>query len=271
MPPAESSSIQRHYGSDDLVERIMAALKSAGHDTANPTVEMLNLVDQLHGGGLNGTKAQAELVRMTGNMRVLDAGCGVGGSSRYLAHTYGCRIEAIDLTPQYVETATRLNKLCGIDDRISVRQGSVTDLPYEDRSFDLVWCQNVTMNVEDKPRMFAESYRVLAPGGRFTFSHAAQGPAGAPYYPLPWARDPSYSFLATPEDILEWLRAAGFANIETGTETGATGNTPVRRADELGPSAIMGADMPERQANAARSEEEGRLIRMVVVAERAAT
>jgi hypothetical protein len=125
------------------------------------------------------------------------------------------------------------------------------------------------MNVEDKRRMFAEAYRVLVPGGRFTFSHAAQGPAGAPYYPLPWARDPSYSFLATPEDILERLRAAGFTNIESGTETSPTGSAQARPAGELGPSAIMGADMPERQANAARSEQEGRLIRMLVVVERA--
>ena len=65
-------------------------------------------------------------------------------------------------------------------------------LPYPDRSFDVVWSQNVTMNVEDKPRMFAEAFRVLVPGGVYTFSHFAQGPAGAPYYPLPWARDASF-------------------------------------------------------------------------------
>ena len=70
-----TSSIQTHYGSDDLVDRIMSALEAAGHDTANPTVEMLNLVDQLHGGGLNSTKAQAELVSIAEDTRVLDAGC----------------------------------------------------------------------------------------------------------------------------------------------------------------------------------------------------
>jgi cyclopropane fatty-acyl-phospholipid synthase-like methyltransferase len=59
-------------------------------------------------------------------MRVLDAGCGIGGSSRHLAHTYGCRSEAIDLTPQFVEAAARLNKLCGMDSVITVRLGSAT-------------------------------------------------------------------------------------------------------------------------------------------------
>ena len=58
---------------------MMAALARAGHDIARPTVEMLNLVDQLHMGGLNSTKDQAELVGVTSDMRVLDAGAELVG------------------------------------------------------------------------------------------------------------------------------------------------------------------------------------------------
>ena len=266
-----TSSIQTHYGSDDLVDRIMSALEASGHDTANPTVEMLNLIDQLHGGGFNSTKTQAELVGLKGDMQVLDAGCGVGGSSRYLAHTYGCQIEAIDLTLEFVETSVRLNKLCGIDDKITVRQGSVTDLPYEDQSFDLVWCQNVTMNIEDKPATFAEAYRVLVPGGCYTISHAAQGPEGDPYYPLPWAREPSYSYLGTPEEVVGWLEEVGFKIVENRNEGGGAGGARSELPPgTLGPETILGPDMPERQANSARSAKEGRLIAMLLVAERSA-
>jgi ubiquinone/menaquinone biosynthesis C-methylase UbiE len=264
-----AASIQ-HYASDDLVGRIMAALAAAGHDVSKPTVEVLSLIDQLHGGGLNSTKAQAALIPIGKETRVLDAGCGIGGGSRYLAQTYGCRVEAIDLTPQFVEAAARLNTLCGMSDRISVREGSVTGLPYPDRSFDVVWCQNVSMNVEDKRRMFAEAFRVLVPGGVYTFSHAAQGPSGAPYYPLPWARDASYSFLGTPEQVLGWLTDAGFINIENRREGSGAGAHAPRPQGDIGTAAVMGADMPIRRGNAGRSVAEGRIVPMLVVARRPA-
>ncbi|MBT3990516.1 MAG: methyltransferase domain-containing protein [Rhodospirillaceae bacterium] len=265
-----TSTIQTHYGSNDLVDRILSALEKAGNDTSNLTVEMLNLVDQLHGGGLKSTIAQAGMVQIGKDTKVFDAGCGVGGSSRYIANAFGCQIEAIDLTPEYVETAQRLNKLCGLDDKISVNQGDVTDLSQEDQSFDLVWCQNVTMNVEDKAGMFAEAYRVLVPGGQYTFSHAAGGPNGEPYFPLPWAMDPAYSFVSTPEIIVQSLEEAGFTNIETRSEARSSGNAAGRPTSEVGQSVIMGDDMPERQSNAMRSGKEGRLIGMLVTAERPA-
>jgi SAM-dependent methyltransferase len=262
-----TSFIRRHYEAADLLGRIMRAVVEAGHDVAHPTVEMFHLVDQLHGGGINSTKAQAEMACVMHHMRALDAGCGVGGSSRYLAKTFACRVEAIDITPEYVAAAARLNELCGLGDMVRVCVADVANLPYGDQRFDLVWCQNVAMNVADKRQMFSEAFRVLAPRGRYAFSHAAQGPAGEPYYPLPWAREPSYSFLGTPDEILKCVRQVGFVNIRSRARSGGPGGATELSASEIGQSTIMGADMPARQANAARSMKEGRLVSMLVVAE----
>lgn len=267
MQPEPIKSIAAHYGSQDLVSRMLDALRAAGHDTEPLTVATLSLVDQLHGGGINGTIAMAEFAGVRPGMTVLDAGSGVGGSSRVLAGVYGCRVEAIDLTPEYVAATEALDRLCDIADRISVREASVTELPFAAEKFDLVWCQNVSMNVADKQSMFSEAFRVLKPGGRYVLSHMALGGAGEPHYPLPWAREPSYSFLGTTEAFLGGLRAAGFASIESRLETGAP--SVVSRPEELGPATVMGPDMPDRQANVGRSRAEGRLVGMLVRAERA--
>jgi SAM-dependent methyltransferase len=268
------SSVQSHYRMDDLTARILAALEAAGRDINGANAETFYPVDQLHGGGLDSTRAQAELAGVSEAMRVLDAGCGIGGGARFLAHTYNCQVEAMDLTQEFVDTAIRLTELSGLAAQISIRQGDVTKLPFADASFDLVWCQNVTMNVEDKPRLFAEAYRVLRQGGRYTFSHAAEvAGSGAPYYPLPFARTADYSFLGSEDQILAWLEGAGFRVLENRSEggggAGGAGPDP-RPPGPLGPGLVMGDDMAERGANMQRSASEGRIKGMLVVAERPA-
>jgi MPBQ/MSBQ methyltransferase len=109
---AESADVQAHWTRPGVLARIDAALTELGHDPQNLNAEILATLEHLHSGGLATTRDQAKRVAITEDSRVLDVGCGIGGPARYLAHTYGCRVDGIDLTPELIETARVLTKRC---------------------------------------------------------------------------------------------------------------------------------------------------------------
>jgi ubiquinone/menaquinone biosynthesis C-methylase UbiE len=119
-------------------------------------------------------------------------------------------VTAIDLTEEYCETARWLNQLVGLDDRISVRHGSVTDLPFADGQFHAVISQHVQMNVADKVRLYREARRVLKGSGRLAIWDITSGRPGPLDYPLPWADQPGLSHLVRSDQLRGLLIDAGF-------------------------------------------------------------
>lgn len=265
----ENADIERdvaaHYTQDDVAGQIIKALGL--HDAAPGTVgiERLFAVDQLHHGGIGLTETMARVAAVRDGMAVLDAGSGIGGSARFLADRFGCSVQAIDLSAEFVRSAQALDRLAGLDDRIGHRAGSVTQLPYPDASFDLVWSQNVSMNVPDKHAMFSEALRVLRPGGTYVLSHIGESGLGAIPYPLPWAMQAEMSFALPPADFLNLLAEVGFGGIADHAPDNPLGPPPSAPPDDLH---AMGADMPRRRANTARAMAEGTLVPMLVTARR---
>jgi ubiquinone/menaquinone biosynthesis C-methylase UbiE len=147
-------------------------------------------------------------------MYVLDLGCGLGGASRYLAAECGCRVAAIDLTPNFVEVARILTARCGFAERTEFRQANALALPFQDDTFDHVWSYAVTMNIADKEGLAREVARVLKPGGRFSCNEIALGAGGVPVFPLPWASKEESSFLASQVVMRAALEAGGLSVIE---------------------------------------------------------
>lgn len=201
--------IETQYSTGASRQAIEQALATAGKDLGNLRPADLALLEDFHTMGRIATIQLAGLVQITPGDEVLDAGSGIGGTARYLAEHRRCRVTAVDLTEEYCETARWLNQLAGLADRISVRQGDVTDLPFGDATFTVMFSQHVQMNVADKALLYAEARRVLAAGGRLALWDIVAGEGGEPGFPLPWAGRPEYSHLTTSDRLRTAIESAG--------------------------------------------------------------
>lgn len=271
-----STSLQAHYTQGSLLDRIVTALKAAGHDTHQLSPDILGPIEHLHTGGLGFTKEQAEKAGFTSGMKVLDLGCGIGGPARYIASSYDCEVVGLDLTAEFIDVADELTKRCDMAATVRFQQGNALDLPFADESFDVVFCQNLSMNIEDKSGLFREAHRVLRSGGTFTSTDHTQGPGGEPYYPTGWANSADISFLVPPEDMRRLLEHAGF-RVREWIDGSSKVLDLARKAREtagssepspLGLQVVLGDDYPERQKNLQRSLQENRLVYVMVFAEK---
>ncbi len=263
------SSVATHYAARDIKARILAALRAAG---LNPeqrlSPEDLAALDHFHTGGLRASRELLEVVPIRAEDRVLDIGAGLGGSARMLAAA-GCRVDCIDMSTDYCTGAALLNRLTGLEDRIEVHQGSALNLPFPEHSFDVVWMQNVGMNIADKRKLYGEIARVLKPGGRYAFQEMAAGKVPTSYFPLPWATEPADNFLVSGEEMRSVLEGCGFtAELFEDTSdlhlSRTIANATPAAPGQLGLEVFVD-NLGQKRANARRSLEEGqvRLVRGV--------
>jgi ubiquinone/menaquinone biosynthesis C-methylase UbiE len=262
---AGTRAVAEHYGRADLGDVILAALKAAGKDIEHLTPDDLEPIDEFHSRGRAATIDLARLLALRGDERFLDVGSGIGGPSRYVAKTFGCRVTGLDLTPEFCRVATMLAQRTGLADKVEYRQGDALAMPFADHSFAVAWSQNVVMNILDRERLYAEIRRVLTPGGRYAFSDVVEGPNAPPHFPVPWAREPSISFLFTAEATRRKLEAAGFRVLAFEDQTADALDRARARIKAsgaplaLGLHVILGEDGPTMLKNMLRNYEEGRI------------
>ena len=266
-----------HYTVSGLGERILDALESAGKDPTSLTPSDLALVDEFHIRGKDATEELAQLAVVETGIDVLDVGCGIGGSSRFLASAFNCHVTGLDLTEEYCEVATMLSERVGLAATTGFRCASALEMPFPDESFDLVWTEHAQMNIRDKDKLFSEIARVLKSGGRFAFHDIFGGPGGIPHFPVPWAGDGSMSFLMDPEELRLILQALSLRPLQwmdvtvesqqwfrQAIETARKGERP-----PLGIHLLMGDDADLKIQNVARNLAEQRIVVVQGVMEKA--
>ena len=256
------SEVNAQYATGLSRQKIERALLAAGKDPGRLQPADLAMLEDFHTMGRIATSELAELAQISSEDEVLDAGSGIGGTARFLAGHYGCTVTAVDLTEDFCETARWLNQLTGLDHRISVRRGDVTDLPFATPAFHVVTSQHVQMNVADKARLYGEARRVLLTGGRLAIWDITAGGQGDIGYPLPWADHPERSYLVPADELRAVIESAGFA-VDHWNDLTNQAASLMREVLALPPSSLgLGAfveNFAEKAANLTRDLSSGRL------------
>lgn len=167
---------------------------------------------------LNMNRALAEQIGIQPGQRVLDAGCGVGGSSFWLAHTYDVAVVGVTLVASQVARARQFAQEQGETQRVSFEQQDYAHTTFPDASFDVVWAIESACHAPDKRAFVQEARRLLKPGGRLGMVEYMRESR-----PLPtdadeelvhsWLSGWAIPDIASAAEWTNWAQEAGFADI----------------------------------------------------------
>lgn len=254
---------QDHYESADRSAALLSKVE-AYLETLEPplTSDKLAGLDQFHVRGLEATKQLASLAGVQPEWRVLDAGCGLGGPSRFLVENYGCQVTGIDITQGFVAIARYLAERTGYAGQVDYEVGDLLALSTDARQFDLIWTQHVVMNIANRDSLYKSFRHMLKPGGKLAFYDVVASKEKPDLHmPVPWASNSDASFLLTAAETRDRLLGAGF-KILTWLDVTADARAwlqQARPAQGLSLATFMGPNFSAMTANLSRNLQEGRI------------
>jgi SAM-dependent methyltransferase len=170
-----------------------------------------------------------ERAQVAAGERVLDVGCGCGGTTLEIAETVGerGRVVAVDVSEPMLGRARERAAAAGLDERIEWRCEDAQTARFDAAGFDCLYSRFGVMFFADPPRAFANLRRALRPGGRLVFVcwqarernpwmtvPALAAMQHVPFPPPPPPDAPGPFAFADPGRVRAILDAAGFAAIE---------------------------------------------------------
>ncbi len=172
----------------------------------------------LHEAIVNTNKLIARYIPLKSDLRLLDAGCGVGGTALYLADNFDCYVEGITLSNSQCDLGRKFVLKANLQEKVNISIQDYSNTTFTDSSFDMIYAIESICHAKDKLKVYEEFHRLLKPGGRLVFVEYIKTPKGS----MPDSRKTlnwllhrwAISDIDTKKDTIDKLAIAGFRDIE---------------------------------------------------------
>jgi len=198
----------------------MASTKQVTHDfldSAQYLTKSILLYEKVYGEDFVSPGGKVMATEMISRMalapesRVLDVGCGLGGSAFAMATEYGLHVDGIDLSKNMLAIANSKLETYGLSQQVNFKWQDCLEITRVDY-YDAVYSRDVFLHIHNKTRLFSVLEASLHPAGKLLFTDYCCGlkPWGDDF--SEYVKDRGYC-LHHPEDYANLISQAGFEQV----------------------------------------------------------